>query len=156
MSKKRAQSNTKHVVNAPLNVSELISQELKVARSGATGALTIFIGIVKSQSRDRKEVKELFLEAYEELADEIIAKICGELAAKYGLNRVNIVHAVGFLKPGDPIVFVAVHGRGREEAFKALQEAVKRYKTEPPLFKKEVYANGTSKWIEENLGSKRG
>lgn len=156
MSKPPYQSEWKHVAHGPLDIAKLISKELEVARNGESGALTLFIGVVKSHSKEGKEVSELFLEAYEELADEVIANICKELKSKYGLSRVNIVHAIGTLKPGDPIVFVVVHAKSRGEAFKALQEAVFRYKTEPPLFKKEVYIDGSSKWIEENLGYKKG
>lgn len=156
MSKRSHQSKWEHLIYGPLNVAKLISRELEVARNGESGALAFFIGVVKSRSRNGKRVSELLLEAYEELADEVIANICKELKSKYGLRRVNIMHAIGALKPGDPIVFVVVHAKSRSEAFKALQEAVLRYKTEPPLFKKEVYIDGSSKWIEENLGCKKG
>ena len=152
----RSRGEWKHILSGPLDIPKLLAEELEAARDGEVGALALFIGVVKSRSKDGKAVAELFLEAYEELADSTLSKICHELAEKYGLRRVNIVHSVGALKPGDPIVLVAIHARSRREAFEALQEAVRRYKTEPPLFKKEVYVDGSSKWIEENLGSTKG
>lgn len=60
----------------------------------------------------------------------------------------SIYHLIGEFQIGEPIVLVAVGGPRRENVFSAMKESVKRYKTEPALFKKEVYIDGSHEWVD--------
>lgn len=112
-----------------------------------SGAITIFIGVARSKGRKDKEVKTLVMESYEEHANRTINQICKEVNKKFKTNFVTICHFIGEFETGEPIVFAAVGGKHRKESFLALEEAVERYKKEPALFKKEVYLDGTQKWM---------
>ena len=87
------------------------------------------------------------MESYEEHANRTINQICKEVNKKFKTNFVTICHFIGEFETGEPIVFAAVGGKHRKESFLALEEAVERYKKEPALFKKEVYLDGTQKWM---------
>jgi len=117
---------------------------------GKTGALLSFSGIVKAVGKNGKKVKKLVLEAYEESASEVIRRICDELVKKYDLRAAYIYHFVGEFNVGELIVFVFIASKSRNEGYPALVEAVKRYKSEPPIWKKEIYEDGTSEWIVED------
>ncbi len=113
-----------------------------------TGSATSFLGVARKESADgRKSIRVLVMESYERHANKVLSQICNEVKRKYRLNHITIIHALGSFKPGEPVVFVGVSSPRREQSFKALREAVERYKKEPALFKQEVYADGTSAWI---------
>jgi len=115
--------------------------------SPADGAVATFIGAAKSSSELSKEVSAVEVESYVEHATPTIQKICEEVRVKYQASNVLIYHFTGSFKAGEPLVLVLVSGNSRRNVFPALQEAVERYKREPALFKKEVFADGSSRWV---------
>ncbi|MCL4518926.1 MAG: molybdenum cofactor biosynthesis protein MoaE [Thaumarchaeota archaeon] len=113
-----------------------------------TGSVTSFLGVARSESADgKRKTKYLVMESYEEHANRVLERICSQTKRKYRLNDIGIFHALGRFKPGEPVVLVMVSSPRRDASFKALREAVERYKKEPALFKQEVYADGSSAWI---------
>ncbi len=98
-------------------------------------------------------MQKLTLEAYEEKANEVLAKICGDLSHKPGIVDVQIHHLLGEFNVGEDLVYVSVAGSHRTEVFPVLREAVERYKSETPIFKKEQVLNAKSLkaeyWISE-------
>jgi molybdopterin synthase catalytic subunit len=116
------------------------------------GAIGLFIGVVRGDTFEGQKVEKLHLEAYEEKADQVLGKICDDLNKKPGIVNVQIHHLLGEFKVGDDLVYVAVAGSHRPEVFSVLREAVERYKSEAPIFKKErvVTEKGSSEyWVSE-------
>ena len=117
------------------------------------GAIGLFIGVVRGETLDGEKVDKLTMEAYEEKADEVLNKICDDLSSKPGIVDVQIHHLLGDFKVGDDLVYVAVAGSHRTDLFPVLREAVERYKSEAPIFKKEriVDAKGSASeyWVSE-------
>lgn len=116
---------------------------------GSIGAILIFIGKVKSTSKDGKAVRKLLIESYREGSNKKLVEISRDLMKRYGLKELSIIHLEGEFYPGENLVMVAASSRSRKEVFDAVAEAISRYKREAFLYKKEVYVNGTSKWISE-------
>ncbi|MBI4257793.1 MAG: molybdenum cofactor biosynthesis protein MoaE [Thaumarchaeota archaeon] len=114
---------------------------------GDVGAFATFVGIVKNVGKDGKGVAQLEMQSYEEHANKVMQKICDETEKKYELNLVRIYHLIGEFDIGEGVVFVAAAGRSRDAVFAGLREAVERYKSEPALFKKELYVDGSHEWI---------
>jgi molybdopterin synthase catalytic subunit len=118
-----------------------------------SGAIALFIGVVRGKNIEGKKVQQLTLEAYEEKANEVITKICDELAVKKGIVDIQIHHLLGEFSVGEDIVYVSVAGSHRTDVFPILQEAVEKYKAEVPVFKKEkiVDEKGTENeyWVSE-------
>ncbi|MEM0121414.1 MAG: molybdenum cofactor biosynthesis protein MoaE [Thermoprotei archaeon] len=117
--------------------------------SGETGAIVTFIGVVKARGANGKKVAKVVMEAYDDVANQTIAKICEELVSKHHLTAAYIYHFVGEFSVGEPLVVIIVASNTRWNTYEAIQEAVRRYKTEPPIWKKEVYDDGTSEWLNE-------
>jgi molybdopterin synthase catalytic subunit len=112
------------------------------------GAITTFTGIVREISDvEEKKVVEIEIEAWEEKADNSMNTIAERIGTSHKLLGVRIVHIEGNIKLGEPIVFIALASIHRKEAFEALEEIIHAYKNESPVWKKEVYLDGSSKWI---------
>jgi molybdopterin synthase catalytic subunit len=117
------------------------------------GAITLFIGVVRGQAEKAEKVQKLELEAYEEKANQVLMNICDQLRKKPGVIDVQIHHLLGEFSVGEDLVYVLVAGSHRENIFSVLEEAVKRYKSEAPIFKKEhvLTEKGEKKayWLSE-------
>lgn len=112
------------------------------------GAITTFSGIVREISdTEDKRVVEIEIEAWEEKADESMKLIAEEIGKKFNLIGVRIVHMEGKINLGEPIVYVALASIHRKEAFEALEEIIIAYKNKSPVWKKELYEDGSSNWI---------
>ena len=131
------------------NPGKVMKEFIERNSRGRSGGLLFFLGVVRDKSRTGKEVASLEIEAEEEMATQEVRRIVEEVKDRYGLDDALIIHAQGVFKPGEPLVLVALAGRGRKELFPAMEEAIHSYKTRPPIFKKEVYGDGSGAWIEE-------
>lgn len=125
----------------PLDLGAAVAE----AASDEAGAIATFVGTVRRSSRGR-DVLYLEYEAFEEMAEPMLAQLAGELTAKHGLCKVAIHHRVGRVEIGEASVVIAVSATHRAAAFDACREAIDTLKTTIPLWKKEVYAGG-EEWI---------
>lgn len=115
----------------------------------AAGAVVLFVGTVRRTNRGR-EVIELAYEAYAAMAVEELARVGAEARERFGLERVDAVHRVGTLAPGEAAVAVAVSSGHREAAFDAARWTMSELKRRVPIWKRESYADGTSEWLGED------
>jgi molybdopterin synthase catalytic subunit len=129
------------LVEGPLDVAAVLRE---VEDPGA-GALASFVGTVRSRSRDR-DVVHLEYEAYEEMAEPMLARLGAELTERHGLCAVAVHHRLGRVEIGEASVVIAVSAPHRSAALDACREAIETLKTTIPLWKKEVYAGG-EEWI---------
>lgn len=118
------------------------------------GAVTLFIGVARGETKEKETVQKLELEAYTEKADDVLENICKDLTTRLGIIDVQIHHLTGTFEIGEELVYVAVAGSHRSNVFPVLQEAVERYKHEAPIFKKEYITDqdGARKayWVKEH------
>jgi molybdopterin synthase catalytic subunit len=136
-----------------INVNDVIESIKRRENFSSVGAIGLFIGVVRGEtSRGGTKVEKLTLEAYEDKADEVLGNICDDLSHRSGVVDVQIHHLIGDFKVGDDLVYVAVAGSHREQVFHVLCEAVERYKSEVPIFKKEYVIGEAGKseyWVSE-------
>ncbi len=112
-----------------------------------TGDLITFTGIVRNTSSESaKSVEYLVVEAWNEGAF-IMEAIARKIFERHSLTLCYIYHLTGTLKIGDPIVYVVLGSEHREEGFEALRDIILLYKKDAPVWKKEVYSDGTGRWI---------
>jgi molybdopterin synthase catalytic subunit len=124
---------------------ERILQKLEVPQ--VCGALATFTGIPRSAPEDG-DVKYLEYEAYPEMAVKVMERIRQETVEKFGVREVYIHHRIGRVYVGEPSFLVVVLGGHREETFTALRYAVDETKARAPIWKKEVFGNGSTRWKE--------
>ena len=125
----------------PLSL-EAVAEEVA---SDEAGAIATFVGTTRVHSRGRT-VTHLEYEAYEGMAEQVMAEIAAELRARYELLEVAIHHRIGRVSIGERSVVIAVSARHRQEALAACKDAIDTLKERVPLWKKEVYAGG-EEWI---------
>ena len=125
----------------PLDVAAV----LREVESANAGAIASFVGTVRRRSRDR-DVLHLDYEAYEEMAEEMLARLGAELTERHRLTAVAIHHRLGRVEIGEASVVIAVSAPHRAAALDACREAIETLKTSIPLWKKEVYEGG-EEWI---------
>jgi molybdopterin synthase catalytic subunit len=124
----------------PIVTLESLVAEVKAA-SGAdrAGAIATFTGRVRARDApDDVETTALEFEKYEGVADERLASLEAELAAREGVYEVLLHHKTGVVEAGEDIVFVVVLAGHRDEAFQTASDGIDRLKAEVPLFKKEL------------------
>ena len=129
------------IVDRPIDATEIGN----LVRSDADGAVCVFLGVARKFSRGR-EVVHLEYEAYPEMAEKKMAEIGDELRVKFGAERVVIFHRTGVLGIGEASVGIGVATPHRREGFVACQYAIDRLKEIVPIWKKEVWSDG-SHWI---------
>src|ERR1051326_4159027 len=129
------------VVEGPIDELALDNE----VRPDADGAVIVFRGVARRHSRGR-EVVHLEYEAYPEMAEKVMAQIGDEMQSRWPISRVAIVHRTGVLQIGQASVVIAVSAPHRGEAFAAAQYAIDRLKQIEPIWKKEVWSDG-SQWI---------
>ena len=129
------------VTEDPLSLEAVVAE---VADERAGGIAT-FIGTTRIQSRGRT-VEHLEYEAYEGMAEQVMADLAEDLKRKYHLCEVAITHRVGKVGIGELSVVIAVSAPHRSDALAACAEAIDRLKETVPLWKKEVYEGG-EEWI---------
>ena len=105
------------------------------------GGICVFLGVVRDNSRGRR-VRYLEYEAHAPMAEAKMKEIGQEVAERFGLHRVAILHRVGRLAIGEASVGIAVAAPHRRMAFEACQYAIDRLKVIVPIWKKEVFEDG--------------
>lgn len=114
-------------------------------RDDRAGAIATFVGTTRIASRGRT-VHHLEYEAYEGMAENVMAEIAASLKQRYDLCEVAIHHRVGRVEIGDASVVIAVSAAHRQDALAACKDAIDTLKEQVPLWKKEVYEGG-EEWI---------
>ncbi len=109
------------------------------------GGIAAFIGTTRARSRGRN-VHYLEYEAYEGMAEQVMAELVESLRARYELCEVAIAHRTGRVEIGGLSVVIAVSAPHRAAALSACQDAIDTLKETVPLWKKEVYEGG-EEWI---------
>lgn len=108
------------------------------------GAVATFTGLARAEA-GATDILEL--EAYPGFTEQEIGKIAEEARARFGLQDLRILHRVGKIAPGEPIVFVATASRHRRQAFEACDFLMDYLKSRAPFWKKE-HGPGGARWIE--------
>jgi len=124
-----------------LSVDDAVAE----VRTDEAGAIATFVGTTRARSRGR-DVVHLEYEAYEGMAEQVMAELARALAEKHELCAVAIHHRVGRVDIGGTSVVVAVSAPHRADALAACKEAIDELKVSVPVWKKEVYEGG-EEWI---------
>ena len=125
----------------PLSIEGAVSE----VRSDDAGAIATFVGTTRARSRGR-EVLHLEYEAYEGMAEQVMAELAESLKERHDLCEVAIHHRIGRVDIGETSVVIAVSAPHRAAALTACHEAIDELKLTVPLWKKELYEGG-EEWI---------
>jgi molybdopterin synthase catalytic subunit len=133
--------------SSPIN-SEALRRELADFRAGG---FVSFEGRVRSRNEGR-QVRGLEYEVYGELAEKEGARIVDEARRKFAVRAAACVHRVGRLRIGAIAVWAGAAAEHRDAAFAACRYIIDEVKARVPIWKKEHYATGSSRWIHPGSG----
>jgi molybdopterin synthase catalytic subunit len=129
---------------------EFISQQITSHQSKTNiGAHAIFLGQVRADERVGKKVVALEYSAYNEMAEKTFNEIREEIFAKYNIICLHVFHSLGKVRTGEVSMFVFLSAAHRQETFDALHEMVDAIKLRVPIWKKEIFDDGTETWLGE-------
>ena len=111
------------------------------SKAGADGAVCVFDGIVRDNTRGRKTLY-LDYEAYREMALEKMRALAEESLEKFGVRDVALVHRLGRLYVGETSVLIVVASAHRGAAFEACRWLIDTLKKTVPIWKKEQFVDG--------------
>ncbi len=111
----------------------------------AAGGTTLFVGTTRNENEGRV-VERLEYEAYETMAVDEMRRIGQDIAQRWQVVAVAMVHRVGVVPVGEASVAVAVSAAHREEAFAACRYGIDTLKATVPIWKKE-YFEGGEHWV---------
>jgi len=128
----------------PLDIAGILAR-LATPTAGATA---LFLGTVRDHAPDLPDVVRLEYSAYEPMAERELDRIAREtVAAHPAVTGIALLHALGDLPVGAHTVLVACTSPHRDEAFTACREALEELKSRVPVFKREVTADGSDRWV---------
>jgi molybdopterin synthase catalytic subunit len=110
------------------------------------GAHQIFLGQVRADQIEGKDVVGIEYSAYEEMANTVFEEIREAAFVKFDLICMHIYHSVGIVKTGEICLFVFVSSAHRKMAMKAIEFIVEEIKEKVPVFGKELFADDTHVW----------
>lgn len=142
-----ARSGTARVFRAEVTESPLGSAEhrdLVVER--AAGAVVTFDGVVRDHD-DGRSVRRLDYEAHPSAAT-VLQEVAAEVADRHtGTRGIAVSHRVGAMEVGDAALVCAVSAEHRAEAFATCAELVDEVKTRLPVWKHQLFTDGTDEWV---------
>jgi molybdopterin synthase catalytic subunit len=124
-----------------LDVQEVVA----ALADDASGGLTLFVGAVRDHDGG-KGVTGLEYSAHPTARDRL-RDVCDEVAEEYGVRALAAVHRTGTLQIGDAAVVVATATAHRGDAFDATRALIDRLKRTVPIWKHQVFADGTDEWV---------
>jgi molybdopterin synthase catalytic subunit len=140
---------TVRVQEAAFNPWEVLASYEQTARArlvGATGGAAVFVGSMRDFNQGQT-VSGMTLEHYPGMTVKYLEKVEAEARARWPLLDCLVLHRYGSLRPGDPIVVVAVWAAYRDTAFSACRYIIDELKTRAPFWKLEQTAAGR-RWVD--------
>lgn len=126
----------------------LVDHQQTRVQPGEFGATAAFVGSMRDFS-DGEAVDEMFLEHYPGMTERQLEAIVGECRGQDEAGDVLVIHRVGTITPGEPIVLVAVWSAHRAEAFTVCRAIMEALKHRAPFWKREQTSGG-GRWVREN------
>ena len=129
------------VTEAPIAVEDVRA----LAADSAAGAVVTFSGDVRDHDHGR-DVERLEYEGHPTAAA-VIAEVAAEVAQRHDVIAIAVSHRVGPLRIGDAALVAAVSAAHRGEAFAACADLVDEVKDRLPVWKHQVFSDGTDEWV---------
>ena len=114
------------------------------------GAHQIFLGQIRSDLIEEKEVVAIEYTAHEEMANKAFHLIRESAFAQYDLTCMHIYHSLGKVNAGEICLFVFVSSPRRKVVQRAIEYLVEEIKSSVPVFGKELFKDDTHVWKTNN------
>ena len=124
----------------------LLAEHQQLVSHQAAGAVVGFVGMIRDHDNGR-HVVQLEYSAHPSAAD-VIAEVVAEIAAESpGTRAIAVSHRIGVLHVGEAALIAAVAADHRQAAFVTCAQLVDAIKARLPVWKRQVFADGTDEWV---------
>lgn len=130
------------LMEEPIDIPALIAE----VSHPACGALAMFLGVVREPNLGHRTLA-IDYHAYSEMAEQVMAEIASEAAARWEVERIAVVHRLGRLRVGEASVAILVSAPHRRAGLEAASYLIEELKARVPIWKKEHFEGGEV-WIE--------
>ncbi len=113
------------------------------------GATASFVGTMRDFN-EGDDVSSMFLEHYPKMTEQQLQGLVYKAHEQWSILHSLIIHRVGLIHPGEPIVLVAVWSAHRGAAFDSCRYLMEALKSTAPFWKKEELLNGSQRWVGKN------
>lgn len=117
------------------------------------GALATFAGTVRAEDDCDRQLIALDYEAYDDMALSMMRSIRDRVIEKFGVHDVIVAHRLGRVKLGETSIVVGVVSAHRVAAFDACRWIVDQVKIDVPIWKKDVWSDGSAEWVNPACSS---
>ena len=135
------------LTDRPIDVGQLLSG---LASPGA-GATVVFLGTVRRSAEDG-DIDAIEYSAYDEMAESEFERIVAEAAAQWPQAQMALRHRVGLVPLGEASVAIVTAAPHRAEAYAASRFLIEETKRRAPIWKKERFVSGQTRWVEGEGG----
>jgi molybdopterin synthase catalytic subunit len=135
-------------MEGPIPASFIAESIAKHASRTDIGGHDIFLGQVRADELDGRQVVAIEYTAYKEMALEEMTTIREEAFARWPITCLHVHHSLGAIPPGQLCFFVFASAAHREPAREAVAWVTDEVKRRLPIFGKEVFAEGGHSWKE--------
>lgn len=118
----------------------------RLTADGSAGAVVAFLGIVRADRLAGRTVRALCYEAHAEMVNRQVERWVHEATRRWRLAAVAVRHRVGRVEVGEASVCILVSSAHRAQAYAASQFLLERIKHDAPIWKRELYDDGSSRW----------
>ena len=140
-------SESKHLISGPINPDFAAKKISEHQGKTNIGAHSFFLGQVREDPQDNQLTTGIEYSAYEEMVSKVISDIKDSLFSKYDdLICAHIYHSTGLVKAGEISLLVLVSSGHRKQSFAALEDCVEQIKDKLPVWKKEIFSDGSHDW----------
>lgn len=134
------------VLSQVTDQSVSVDEHAAAVADRAAGAVVSFGGVVRDHD-DGRDVRSLYYEGHPRAGD-VLDDVVAEVTARHvGVKAVAVSHRIGDLAIGDVALACAVAAAHRQEAFAACSDLVDTVKQRLPIWKHQVFADGTDEWV---------
>jgi molybdopterin synthase catalytic subunit len=130
----------------PINAAVLLER----AQNPSSGAVVLFLGTVRDLS-DGRAVVGLDYDAYPSMAVAKLTEIIADARQRWPLHHAEVLHRYGKMDVGDVAVALVASSAHRADAFEAARWMMNEIKNSAPIWKKELWADGSTEWVHPGV-----
>lgn len=125
-----------------------VTQAVAHVTDGRAGGIDVFLGTTRAEmSPEHQGLVALDYEAYQEMALKELTGLAADARSRFPIIKLAIMHRLGRVRVTEPSVIIAVSCPHRAESFEACRFLIDGLKAKVPIWKKEVWSDGTGSWV---------
>ena len=142
----RPRPPARRVLRADVSAEPLdIAGHQALVADAAAGAVVTFTGVVRDNDRGREVIGIEYVS--HPTAPRVLAEVAAEVAERSQAEALAVTHRIGVLAVGEPAIVATACGVHRAEAFEAAELLVEEVKHRLPVWKRQMFADGTEEWV---------